>query len=311
MGSWRNSLRPGNLKRTWSRHDWLWVRKNFSSLISPHILVFFCSADIWPNPCCSSGSTFSLAPLMWTCVGEGHGPLVLGLLLSLHPCENGSREGTTCSKRHGYLEQIAGSMHFCMKQGWKGHFFVTALLGPHVHLWPPEVFWSQLRVGTDVVQLCSFGALLVDATCCHQTYSALLAWGLWERILACEATDPTSLAVTRSSCPASPNDPSTRYMGFSVGVVSTSSQVLLEPEGRAAPSEQGTGDWIPGGCQRSWPQSPEAQSLESGTALWILSRHGSFLIKRPEDVHDFRCCLVATCKSRSEDRCCLNIVISD
>lgn len=222
MGSWRNSLRPGNLKRTWSRHDLLWVRKNFSSLISPHFLVFLCSADIWPNPCCPSGSTFSLAPLMWRCVGGGHGPLVLGLLLSPHPCENGSWEGTTCSERHGCLEQVAGLTHFSMKTA----FFVVDLLGRRAHPWRPCIFWSGLRAGADVVKLCSLAALSTDPACCHRTCSVLLARGLWDSIPACEATDPTSLAATHSSCPASPEAPGTCHVGFSSGV-RVSSQVLL------------------------------------------------------------------------------------
>lgn len=82
-----------SVSQTWL----LWSRKNFRSLIRAHFLVLLCSADTWPNPCCPLGSTFSLALLFWRCLGGRHGSLVLGPLLSLHPCESGSWEKGLCA----------------------------------------------------------------------------------------------------------------------------------------------------------------------------------------------------------------------
>lgn len=88
----------------------LWSRKNCRSLIRAHFLILLCSADTWPNPpCCPSGNT-PLALLFWRCLGGRHGPLVLGLLLSLHPCESGSWEKGLCAVK---------DMHTWSKlQGW-------------------------------------------------------------------------------------------------------------------------------------------------------------------------------------------------
>lgn len=129
---------------------------------------------------------------------------MLGLLLSLHPCENDNWEGTMDSERQDYLEQVTGLMRFPRMER------ILFITGPQAHHRPlGRVFWRWLRAGTDVVQPLSLGALLVDPACCHQTCSGPLAQGMWDCSLAPEATDPSSLAASHDSCPTSLEAPGT------------------------------------------------------------------------------------------------------